>query len=287
MLDLIQYPQGGRTIHNHPCKSQHTKNSRYNLIYMPQIKKEIHKININGKHVSYTLQRSRRRRRTIQLQVNQEEGIKLLVPDNMQQRDIQKFLESRTDWIIQHMYILEHKENSRKWHNGEKIPFRGKELTLGIDIAPAGIYDRFKHSTAIKSLEGDEIRIKLRVGVKPDEISQEVAETIYKWYRQEALIYLKDRIATWAEITGWQPSRVRISDARRRWGSCSNKKSINLNWRLILLPDELSDYVLVHELAHIKELNHSRNFWKYVESILPDWRERRNAIRQHSTSASI
>lgn len=254
---------------------------------MAQIKRETREIHINGESVSYTLQRSRRRRRTIQLQVTKDEGIKLLVPDNMRQRDIQTFLESRTDWITQHMHILKREENSRKWREGEKILFRGKELTLGIDMAPTGIFDRFKYSTAIKSLEGDAIRIKLRVGVKPEEISQEVEETVYQWYRQEASIYLNDRIATWADLTGWHPTRVRIGDARRRWGSCSNKKSINLNWRLIMLPDELSDYVLVHELAHIKELNHSREFWRYVESVLPDWRERRNAIREHSTSASI
>ena len=72
---------------------------------------------------------------------------------------------------------------------------------------------------------------------------------------------------------GVKPRQLKLSDAKRRWGSCSAKQSINLNWRLIMLDDSLIDYVVVHELAHLLELNHSADFWRIVESVLPDHRD--------------
>lgn len=89
-----------------------------------------------------------------------------------------------------------------------------------------------------------------------------------------------ERTAYFAERMGVTYGRITIREQKTRWGSCSSKGNLNFNWKLVLLPPELLDYVVVHELAHRKEMNHSPAFWKVVEEILPDYRERRKALVQ-------
>lgn len=95
---------------------------------------------------------------------------------------------------------------------------------------------------------------------------------------QKALEKIPKRVAYYASIMGVSYGRITIREQKTRWGSCSSKGNLNFNWKLILLPEEVLDYVVVHELAHRKEMNHSKEFWKIVESVLPDYRERRKRL---------
>ena len=92
---------------------------------------------------------------------------------------------------------------------------------------------------------------------------------------------LKERLQYYAGRMGVTYGRVSIRNQRTRWGSCSAKGNLNFNWRLSILPEELRDYVIVHELAHRKEMNHSASFWAIVESILPDYKERRKKLKEY------
>ena len=82
-----------------------------------------------------------------------------------------------------------------------------------------------------------------------------------------------------ALVMGVAPTGIKITGAKTRWGSCSSKNSINFSWRLVMADDEIIDYVIVHELAHIKELNHSPRFWAVVEGTLPDYKSRRSRLK--------
>ena len=92
---------------------------------------------------------------------------------------------------------------------------------------------------------------------------------------------LEERLPLFASVMGVSSGRVSIRDQRTRWGSCSGKGNLNFNWKLSLVPDEILDYVVVHELAHRIEMNHSANFWREVEKILPDYRERRMWLKEN------
>lgn len=78
---------------------------------------------------------------------------------------------------------------------------------------------------------------------------------------------------------GVQPNKVKIKAQKSRWGSCSSKKNINLNWKIVLAPSKVMDYLIVHELAHLKHMNHSKRFWAFVESIIPDYKEMKRELR--------
>lgn len=112
-------------------------------------------------------------------------------------------------------------------------------------------------------------------------ISVEKRRKEYLAYRQSAREYLNKRVDELNHHYGFSYGRVAIRDQRTRWGSCSKKGNLNFHYRLIFLPRELSDYVIVHELAHLSELNHSPRFWKLVEEQIPDYASRRKALKHH------
>jgi predicted metal-dependent hydrolase len=102
--------------------------------------------------------------------------------------------------------------------------------------------------------------------------------------KRRALVELPARLRQLAAQHGFEAGRVTIRDQRSRWGSCSPSGDISLNWRLITMPDAVRDYVLLHELAHLREPNHSRRFWRLVSQICPDWRAARQRLRDHAFS---
>jgi len=104
-------------------------------------------------------------------------------------------------------------------------------------------------------------------------------EVLVRWYRREARDRLTSRLVALAGPLGVTPARVAVRGQRTRWGSCSARGTVSLNWRLLLVPAALADYVLVHELCHLRYLSHSPAFWAMVEGALPDWRERRARLR--------
>ncbi len=110
-----------------------------------------------------------------------------------------------------------------------------------------------------------------------------VARVQYLRHREDARAFIAGRIAYWQSVRSFVVGRVSIKDHSRIWGSCSSLGNLNFNWRLVRLPLELADYVVVHELCHTIEHNHSHRFWALVEGFVPDWRARRAALRHYHT----
>lgn len=235
--------------------------------------------------IPFTLQRSARRRRTIQLQVDPETGFKLLVPHTLSDREIEDFLLKRADWILKHRSKPSQPENDRDWGAGGRTMLRGADVEYLVcerDIEDPG---KDMPATVTKSLEGDQILVTIPPGSDHDQKSRCVRELLQNWYRQEAWDHLNKRVDEYGNLMGVKPKQLKLSNAKKRWGSCSGKQSINLNWRLIMIDDNLIDYVVVHELAHLIELNHSADFWRVVEGVIPDHWELRRRLREQSPSA--
>ena len=101
---------------------------------------------------------------------------------------------------------------------------------------------------------------------------------------EKAMEIFPKRVEYYAQLMGISYGRITIREQKTRWGSCSGKGNLNFNWKLTLMPPEVLDYVVVHELAHRREMNHSRDFWKIVEQVLPDYQERRKRLKELSVS---
>jgi len=110
---------------------------------------------------------------------------------------------------------------------------------------------------------------------------------VQAWYRQQALEHLRARVAYFSRAHAIPYASVGVTAARRRWGSCSAKGNINFAWRLILCPPEVVDYVVVHELCHVRHMNHSAAFWTQVGAILPDYRRQLQWLKENSAILSL
>ena len=113
---------------------------------------------------------------------------------------------------------------------------------------------------------------------KPIEIPEYVTN---QWLRTEGAARFQQKAAFWAARMNVTYGRITIRDQKTRWGSCSSRGNLNFNWRLLLMPEAVMDYVIVHELAHRREMNHSAAFWQIVETYLPDYRERRQWLKEN------
>ena len=162
---------------------------------------------------------------------------------------------------------------------------RTKRKTLAIYIRPGGLVelrapmhypkrdiDRFVASKA-KWIEEKRALVLARGEDRPEPDAALEAEL-----RARAREILPGRVAFYAKQMGVAPARITITGARTRWGSCSGKGNLNFSWRLMLAGEREIDYVVVHELAHLREMNHSPRFWAVVEAVLPDYRERKKAL---------
>ncbi len=228
-------------------------------------------IALHGALLHYLLRRSARRR-SIGLRVNAQ-GLTVSAPPCTPLHDIEAVLCQRAVWIARCMaQATQHKsaqQAAAQWRAGGSVPFLGTPITLRL----AG--------TASATLQGDELLLPLPAAAS----AQEVRCAAQTWLLGQARRMFTRQLDEWAPRVGVRWQRLTVSRARTRWGSASADGAIRLNRRLIHLPPELVDYVVVHELAHLHEMNHSARFWQHVERALPDYEARSERLRRAVTPA--
>jgi predicted metal-dependent hydrolase len=202
---------------------------------------------------------TRQHRKTLSLFI--KDGLlNVRAPMQTTKDEIDKFVLSKERWINKH--LLEESKRAEIKRNfivayGSKLLWRGQECPL---VGEANT----------KRIWIDETGFHLPEGKTPDELKYNVIR-LYKLYAKP---YLTGRLLYFAKIMKVKPSTINITNAKTRWSSCNKMRSVNFSWRLMMAEDEVIDAVVVHELAHIKELNHSQKFYSILTSILPDYYER-------------
>lgn len=182
------------------------------------------------------------------------------------------------------------------------IPYeiiRSRRKTYGISVAPGGKVtvriplrgsERFAISMAEEKKDWIAASVRKMQAVEPRPAQKE--KTPYERrleapYRQAAKEYIPKRADYYAAILGVTYNTITIRDQKTRWGSCSGKGNLSFNWRLILAPPKVLDYVVVHELCHRKEMNHSPRFWALVESIMPDYQQYRKWLKENGDALTL
>lgn len=230
---------------------------------------------LDGEFVEYLLRRSRRR--TIGLTVD-DRGLTVAAPRWVSQAEIDAALRERTDWVRRK--LVEWREHAARrdrmairWEHGASLPYLGETLRLAIEPAHAGAACR----------DGAALRLALPPGAG----SEQIRDSVQGWMQQQARALFGQRIEHFAGLLGVRPKRWSLSSARTRWGSCSADGSIRLNWRLMHFPPEIVDYVICHELAHLRELNHGPRFWQTVGELFPEYRRVREILRSYPDDITI
>ena len=202
-----------------------------------------HHVILAGQRIEFGLRRSTRR--SIGLSIDQR-GLRVGAPMRASLRDIETLIQQHGQWIIDKLSAWRERQPAEAFSvvDGTSISLLGQALTVRIDAA----------SRARASFTENEIRLAVPAAV-------DAAKVLESALRERARSLFNERLAAHAPHLGVSLPPLRLSSARTRWGSCSARGNIALNWRLILMPLTIVDYVVCHELAHLKEMNHSPRFW--------------------------
>jgi predicted metal-dependent hydrolase len=206
----------------------------------------------------------RSNRKTLQLRVTPEAALEVRAPLKASRAEIERFVTAKERWIQRSMRSsLERLEKKAKFRlaYGKCLTLRGAEYP----IVPVGGSEAY--------WERD--RFCFPSGLTPEQMKHLAA----RLYRLLARDYLTVRAAQLAEKMNVTPAMIKVTSAKTRWGSCSVRGNVNYSWRLIIAGDQAIDYVIVHELAHLTEMNHSSRFWTIVEESFPDYREQHRKLR--------
>jgi predicted metal-dependent hydrolase len=213
-------------------------------------------VTLNGQLISYTLKRSSRAR-LVWLKINRNASLTVTVPQHYDIGHLPQFLVAKADWIIKHLNRLQLSFTSTL-ESGPPLTapicYLGKPLTISDFRISNGIAESgFSKEKMVTWLKGESVRV---LNARTEQIGRQIGVSI---------------------------NSIRVRDQRSRWGSCSCHKNLSFNWRLIMAPEPILDYVVIHELCHLKEMSHSRVFWGLVAIYCPDWRERRKWLNKHSS----
>ncbi len=221
----------------------------------------------DGRKVPMIFARNERARRYL-LRLTSDGMARVTVPRRGSMREARAFVERHKKWLLGQVLKWEVRPRvGDEWIDGTEIFYRGEKIRLAVDTAQKRI--RF----------GDQ-DIPLRAGVA---VRRQVENRLLALARQE----LPERIQLFAAQQAFSLRRVSIRSQRSRWGSCSSRGTVSLNWRLIQMPPLVCDYILWHELTHLREMNHSRRFWARVAEVCPDYQAAERWIKQHGVELGL
>ena len=210
-----------------------------------------------------------------------DSGLRVTAPRRITLAEIDNAIRAKQRWILAKLAERGERRAQRQekppveWVDGAQLPYLGQDITLRLEPAP--------RSHCVYDAEARELRVGVVAGLQ----EWQLKERVRLWYRDEASRIFAERMVHYAPQLGVQYSALTLSSAGTRWGSCTVGGSIRLNWRLIHFSLPLIDYVVAHELSHLREMNHSARFWATVASVYPDYDGARNALRARSQELPV
>ncbi len=206
-----------------------------------------------------------------------DDSVKVTVPSTLSDNRIRDLVSKRTSWIQQKFQEQSDRPNQapKEFVSGETVTYLGKNYRL-------------------KVLKGESATIKMHRGYLEVTVLEDDSDPktsirllLTDWYKSHAEKRLIEKTKRFSNVIGVKPNSVCVKDYKSRWGSCSAQGDVSYNWRIILAPHSIVDYVVVHELCHMLEHNHSSKYWKHVERYVPNWRECKDWLKQNDIAKEL
>ncbi len=210
-----------------------------------------------------------------------DSGLRVTAPRRITLAEIDSAIRAKQRWILNKLQergerrALRQEKPPVAWIDGARLPYLGGEITL-----------RLQEATRSRCVF-DPVLGELTVGVVPGLAQWQLQERVRIWFQAEAKQLFGERLDLYAARLGVNYRALALSSAGTRWGSCTVEGNIRLNWRLVHYALPLIDYVVAHELAHLREMNHSPRFWATVESVYPDYDGAKAALRKRSQEMPV
>ena len=256
-----------------------------NLFRHPNAKRVIV---LHNTEIAYAFRRAKRK--TIGMSVGYD-GLTVSAPRWVGWGEIEQALQERAQWIVRKIVEMQERQkflSKRKliWENGASLPLLGKEIQIVLDSAHAfnqtgGVLRDSAHATLNNVLEVND-GAKLYLALPLSAHTTQIQDAVQAWLMRQAKTLFAQRLDHFAPKLGVHWTKLSLSSANTRWGSAGSDGSIRLNWRLIHFKLDVIDYVVVHELSHLRVMDHSPRFWDTVKEVVPDFKERRAALSDKS-----
>jgi len=217
---------------------------------------------------------SKRRKNSFAISIEADGKVMVRVPEGSSREEILSVVKKNRKWILKKQDELEKKKE-------EKLPFLSE---TGIGILYQGkikeMIIRKNNAFVCPTIREGEGKIIIYTAKEENTL---LKAALSEWYWKEAKKMIEKRVAYFRPFVKEQIGTIRIKEQKSRWGSCSGKGNLNFNWRLILAPPEVLDYVVAHEMAHLKYMDHSTAFWNHVSELMPDYSQWNNWLKQNGT----
>ncbi len=207
-------------------------------------------------------------RKSFCLDIKPDGRLIIRAPIGASQERIRNIINKKSVWIRKKLRLIKERDNKQKefLHNRNFL-YLGKSYPLLIS-------DKKDYSNYPLILENNNF-------ILAKNYTDDVIEVFAWWYKKEAYRIISERIVKYSSIMEAKYNKIGITNAMKRWGSCGSNGNLNFSWRLIMTPLIIIDYVVIHELAHLEELNHSKRFWNKVASIMPDYKRHRDWLKKN------
>lgn len=216
-------------------------------------------MSINGRDFRYRVVRNSVKHAYIKLKRDLQ--IEVVVPKKVNGLDVESLIFEMKDWIEKK---AEEIERSLRVYKDDRVLFKGKEYEV--------VFERGEEDRVLQ--KGSKFIVRYSDG--------DPVEILLEWLKERAKKELVREVENWSKKLGIEPNCIRVKEMKTRWGSCTKKWNISINWQVIVLPKRLRDYIIVHELIHLSELNHSKRFWARLAEVFPDYRELRKELKKYA-----
>ena len=231
-------------------------------------------VELSGRSVPYVVVRSERAK-YVRLRIGSEPRVEVIVPRRARQPDVPAMLRASEEWVLRHLQRVERAvSETQSLAAGGVLPFLGTDRTLVIQAGwPAFV-----------GLLEDGVSLHVRL---PEPSDAGVHAALLSWYRVQARQELTHSAEVHGGRMGVSYTRLTVRDQRTRWGSCSSSGALAFNWRLIMAPRDVLEYVVVHELAHLREMGHTGRFWELVAMHCPEYRAHRRWLKENGLRLTV
>ncbi|MDE2861640.1 MAG: SprT family zinc-dependent metalloprotease [Chloroflexota bacterium] len=233
---------------------------------------KLHDVRLGGDTIRFELRRSARRTRTINIRVEGDRVV-LAVPVRTPLSEARDIVRKRATWILDHLARTPVQPPQLLVEGRGELPFMGRSVPVMVE--PSAV------RSAAARLVDDTLRVNVPPALDAELRDESARHAVVEWLRVQAAEKLPVEVERWWPRLGTgEHARVRIGNQRRQWGNCSAEGVIRFSWRVMMLEPELIEYVVVHEMAHLTRMDHSKEYWALVARAMPDAADRRRRLRE-------
>lgn len=219
-----------------------------------------------------------RKRKTLSIVVEPPGIISVIAPLGATEAKILETVKTKSKWIVQKLFEMkemEYRKGRKQYVNGESFIYMGRNYSLQI------VPDDKEKLPEVKLTRG---KFYVNTWSKEEEV---VRQALINWYKDKALQKIRERVEYYQQYFDTAPVKITVKDQQKRWGSCNSKKELFFNWKSIMAPSPVLDYIIVHEMCHMIHLNHSKEFWQLVKKVLPDYENRKALLRNNGVKYDL